>query len=243
MSEVDKILSELNGHLKKYGLTELRLVEPKLCKGQKKNARYFAPETFKLLVDNIKRDGRLESMPLCYQDGDVYRIISGHHRVEAAKEAGLEKILIMVINPENQDEIISKQLSHNALVGKDDEMILKELFDSIKDIEHKMSTGLSSAIDKINYTSLNFKVGEFKNFTVLFLPEDEGLYDETIELIEKSGVIGGKDTVRLTSIKYFDKFAQAIRKIKKCENIKSNGTAFMRLVDLASQMMESNGDT
>ena len=37
------------------------------------------------LTENLRRDGALSSAPLIYGD----RIISGHHRVEAAIKAGI----------------------------------------------------------------------------------------------------------------------------------------------------------
>ena len=37
------------------------------------------------LTENLRRDGALSSAPLIYGD----RIISGHHRVEAAMKAGI----------------------------------------------------------------------------------------------------------------------------------------------------------
>ena len=165
-------------------------------------------------------------------------IISGHHRVQAAREAGLENILVMVAKPEDKDDIVSKQLAHNELVGIDDETILSELFTSIEDVSKRIATGINDDICKIDYTSLNFRIGEFKEFTVLFMPEDEGYTDEVMSQVAERLSIKSKSAIRLTNIKYWERFATVIRTIKKCENIKSNGTAFIRMVELAEQMMD-----
>lgn len=247
MKDIKSLLDGLNKELKKSGMLELDLVNPKDCLPQKINARYMTAETMHQLTDNIKNDGHLESTPLVYRDAkkpEKYRIISGHHRVDAAKAAGLESILVMIAVPKNTDEIITKQLSHNALSGLDDKTILHELFNSIQEVEQKIRTGLMDEAGSINYTSLNFRIGTFKEFTVMFLPEDIGLYDEAVEdinkIIQESGVKPTTD-VRLSSVQYYEEFKNSIIKLKKVENIKSNGVALMRMVELANEQMMQNG--
>jgi ParB-like chromosome segregation protein Spo0J len=115
MEDLKNNLSSLNEQTRALGLPEIAIVKPSDCMEQEKNARYFAPEVFQQLVDNIKSDGRLESIPLCYQtdkdkEAGKYHIISGHHRVSAAKQAGLEFIMIFVFCPKDRYEIIAKQL-------------------------------------------------------------------------------------------------------------------------------------
>lgn len=239
--DIEQTISEFNEKLSVYGLLPLALISPKSCLGQRKNARYFMPEKFKQLVENIKQTGALESVPLvypCEEQKGKYMIISGHHRVEAAKEAGIENILVMLANYNDNDDIVSKQLSHNALVGQDDKVVLAELFNSIQSTVKKISTGLANEISKINYTSLNFKVGTFKQFTILFLPEDIGLFEETMEDIENNCIIKNDGQVQLAELNIYDKFKKSIIKIKKIENIKSNAVAFSRLVELATEKMQ-----
>lgn len=243
--KIEDSLDRLNEQLEEMGMLKLAIISPYDCKPQKKNARYFEAEKFQQLVNNIKDSGTLESIPLVHKvDDDTYEIISGHHRIDAAKQAGLEKIMVMVDDPGDRDDVVYKQLAHNALAGKDDEVILYELFQSIEDVSKRMATGLADEMDKISYESLNFRVGSFKTFTVLFLPEDVGLYDETIELIEDELSVHPDEELRIASIETFDKFAKAIRTIKRCENIKNNGVALMRMVDLANeQISELKEDT
>ena len=179
-----KVIEKLNQELEKNGLLPLDVVDPKILKPQKKNARYFLPEKFKILVENVKKEGALESIPLVIRKDDKYEIISGHHRVDAAKEAGLDKILVMLHREDlSRDEVVSKQLSHNALSGLDDKTILAELFQSIRDVSQKIATELNDEVGSVDYESLNFRVGNFKEFTVVFLPEDIGLFDEAMETI------------------------------------------------------------
>lgn len=232
-------LNALNDSLSGSGLPKLAILNPKDLKGQDVNARYFLPEKFQQLVRNVQRDGRLESTPLVYHDGSQWRIISGHHRILAAKEAGLENVLCLVAEPQDNDEIVSKQLSHNALTGVDDRVLLSQLFNSIADIELKIATGLNSDISSISYTSLNFRLGEYKEFNIMFLPEELEDYDRAIERIATESLgLKSQTELRTTDIAYWDKFAETVRRIKKLDNIKSNGVALQRMVELALESLE-----
>lgn len=230
-------LEILNNQLSGLGMLRMKLVNPENLKGQRVNARYMKAEVMQQLVQNIKKDKRLESMPLIYEEQDGDRIISGHHRVEAAKAAKLPYIMVMVTSPEDKDEIVSKQLSHNALVGTDDAQVLADLFNSIQSIEKRMATGLQDAIAKISYTSLNYRLGNWKELVFMLLPEDIGMLDESMDEILKTMQCSADAEIRMASIECFDKFAKTLMKVKKFENIESNGIALMRLVELALEKM------
>jgi hypothetical protein len=58
-------------------------------------------EQFQALVENVKKDGNLSSLPLCYREKDgKLRVLSGNHRVQAGRQAGVEQILVMVVGDE-----------------------------------------------------------------------------------------------------------------------------------------------
>lgn len=228
-------IHEVNSFLTAFGMLPLAVVKPSDILPQKKNAHYFSPEKFKQLVSNIKKYGRLSSIPIVYKDGDKFRLIDGAHRVDGAKEAKLDWILVFVDSPKSEDEIISKQLSHNTLIGQDDPIILAELFNSIEDIEFKIETGLSSEIAQISYQSLNFKIGESKELVLMFMPDELENIDKGLENIIEFSSAKTSSEVRVTSIQYYDKFLELMRKIKKIENIKNNGIAVLRLIELANE--------
>lgn len=148
----------------------------------------------------------------------------------------------MIATPQNEEEAASKLLAHNALTGQDDAVILKEIFDSIKDITLRLATGLTDEISKINYTSINFRAGNFKEFTVAFLPTDIQEYDEAMEKIANSLTAKGSTTLRVTSVEYWEEWKKAIIRVKKTENIKSNGTAISRLIELALERLKQLED-
>jgi len=239
-------LATLNAALQAHGMCEIAIVAPSDCIGQKKNARYFTPEKFAQLVQNIKRDGRLESVPLVYrsdENAEKYVVISGHHRIDAAKEAGLAQILVFVTTPESRDEIVSKQLAHNALVGKDDAMILAELFDSIHDIDLRLASGLSDEASKVSYASLNFRIGEFRELVLMFLPEQADDLDAAMTRIAESTVADKDSTVILANMAHYEQFAATLRHLKKVENIKNNATAVLRMAELAEEKLQEKGES
>lgn len=242
--KIQQDLDRLNSQLSGLGLFPLALVSPKDCIGQKKNARYFEVDKFNQLVSNIKGDGALESAPLLYQNDELkaqgkYEIISGHHRVEAAKAGGIPYLIAFVRSDINRDQLVSKQLSHNALTGKDDQQILKELFDSIDDIDLKLASGLQNEIDKVQYESLNFRLGTYKSFLILFTPPDLDEFNRVVDLMMESTDIRTDAEVRLASMDSHPEFVDKIQRIKKVENIKSNATALHRILMLAEEGLKN----
>lgn len=243
--EMQEAVDRLNPFLLKLGMLEIAIVNPSKCLPQPRNARYFAPEVFRQLVDNIKVAGNLESVPLVYRHESregYFFTTSGHHRIDAAKEAGLNWVMVFIFKPTSVDEITSKQLSHNALTGIDDPVVLAELFNSIEDLQAKIATGLTSEVGKIEYDSLNFKIGATKSMTLLFVPEELldhlGRMDAIEEEISKIPVKGSEQT-RLIGKADWNSFAALMRKIKKTENIKSNAVAFGWILSLAEAQLKS----
>ena len=136
----------------------LAVMDPKDISLLKKNARILKKDVFQQLTANIGRDKRLSSVPLCHRlsDGRL-EVLSGNHRVQASVEAGIERILVMIIEEDlTRSQAVAIQLSHNALVGEDDPALLAELWAEIEDIAAKTYAGLSSDVveklDKIDLT-------------------------------------------------------------------------------------------
>ena len=120
----------------------LAVMDPKDISLLKKNARILKKDVFQQLT----ADKRLSSVPLCHRlsDGRV-EVLSGNHRVQASVEAGIERILVMIIEEDlTRSQAVAIQLSHNALVGEDDPALLAELWAEIEDIAAKTYAGLAS---------------------------------------------------------------------------------------------------
>ena len=141
--EIREVLNLLNEKLAGVFPYRLELAAPGELRLLEKNARYMKAEQFQNLVENVKKDGNLSSLPLCYREKDgKLRVLSGNHRVMAARKAEVESVLVMVLGDEKDaNEQMAIQLSHNAIAGQDDLVILKELWESIKDVQARVYTG------------------------------------------------------------------------------------------------------
>ena len=213
-----------------------------LLREQDKNARVMDIGKFERLVENIKQDGRMESMPLCQlkknkAGNDEFYIISGHHRTRAAIKAGLTELLCLVIEREmSRDEIISKQLSHNSLVGYDDPQVLKELYSEIDAVNSKIYSGLIDL--DIELPSQNIQVDDIKidlNYeliNILFLPTEVKMLDKIIKMLDTDA------SVMIADKKDFDKFAAQARKIAHRDNIRNVSAIFARMLEIIDEYLK-----
>jgi len=181
MADIKKMrrqLKTIGNHLFGEGV-ELGMVAPEDLTLLKQNARYFKKERFRQLVENVKADQRLSSVPLCYRQGDDLIVLSGNHRVKAAIQAGILQILVMIITAElDRSKQISIQLSHNALVGDDDPAILADLWAQVEQLQDRLYAGLSSDamgdLEKIELVSFATPQVYTKSLTFAFTaPEKE----------------------------------------------------------------------
>lgn len=216
---------------------ELRIVDPKSLKILKENARYFKKGTFQQLTENIRKDKRLSSVPLCYPVGESLEVLSGNHRTQAAIEAGIEWIMVLVITEEmDKDRKISIQISHNSLVGEDDKQILSNLWAQIDDISAKCYAGLSSEtvgeLKKLKLSNFSTPALRTKSITFAFTELEFTVLSEVINELEESP----GDLVYLADLEQFAGFFAAVMKTKKKLNIKNGALAIRRLIEAASTL-------
>lgn len=238
--EVIEMIDRVNETLCALRMNPLAVVDPRTLKAQEVNARYMEQREYHRLLANIRQEGALESVPFCVRDaaGD-FHIVSGHHRVKAAIEAGIERIVIMYKDGLDADAITSKQIAHNSLSGKDDPILLKELYESIKEINWKVASGLSSDIAQIQPIPLTLPHLDTKQFTLLFIPQDIEAIDEAVEKVS----VLPKDVVRIAPVEYYNRWMEAMKRIKSVLNIKSTPVGFLVLVDLALERLEQIEET
>ena len=216
--------------------------DPRTIKILDKNARYMSHDMFQSLVNNVKKDGALTSLPLCHRGKDgALLALSGNHRVQAAVHAGIERILVLVIDRElTRDEAVAIQLSHNAIEGKDDPVILKGLLEEIADIDMKLYAGLDSELlkdlQKIEFTTIKEAQLDFKSMTFLFLPEETEEFKKCMEDIES---MLGSDENFILSRSHYDEVFKMLIEVKSKFKIVNNPTAFMKIVEMAKSYMET----
>ena len=83
---------------------------------------------------------------------------------------------MVVADEKDPDEQLAIQLSHNAIAGQDDLVILKELWESIKDVQARIYAGLDSdtvkALQGIQFAAITEQRLRYKLIKFLFLPEE-----------------------------------------------------------------------
>jgi len=234
--EIREVLNLLNAKLAGLFPYRLELVAPGDLNLLDKNARYMKAEQFQTLVENVKKDGNLSSLPLCYREnGGKLLVLSGNHRTMAARQAGLEQILVMVVADEKtNDEKLGIQLSHNAICGQDDLVILKELWESIQSVQARLYAGLDSetikSLEEIKFAAISEQRLQYKVANFMFLPEE---IEDLDHLLKETAVAFAGDAVYLAHLNTFDAFFDLIVKIKKRCQIKNSAAAFLKLLELA----------
>jgi hypothetical protein len=220
---------------------DLYLVPVGSVREQDVNARLMPHAEYSQLVSNIRKTGYLESVPLCAVSPDnpsVIEIVSGHHRVRAAKEAGLKEIPILLDSSGlSRNEIVAKQLAHNRLVGADDPETLRLLFETLETPELMLESGLSNDILDIPTVDLEQLLAprldmDWRVVTFTFLPHQ---YETMQELLDR---IPASDTVLAGSIEQFDEFMKATLKYARMKNIRNAGLAIAHLTELAVREIE-----
>jgi hypothetical protein len=214
---------------------QTRIVRRKLkeLKLLKKNARYMAEPEFNRLVANLKRDGVLTSLPLVYRE----EVLSGNHRVQAALKAGIEDADVIEVTSElTQEQQRAIQLSHNALTGKDDPSILREIYESLSLDWQKYSAVYEEMfkLDEEKATSLGVPIAKYQELVIAFLPEDRQAFYDFALAVEKRY---RKAHVLVGEAHSFDVLFDAILAVKDGRHIGNTGTALRVMADIVLEHM------
>lgn len=217
--------------IRRVALADLQLLQ--------KNAHYMDPDEFTRLVNNIKKDGVLTSLPVVYRG----TVLSGNHRTQAAIKAGLEEAdIIEIISELSEDEQKAIQLSHNAIKGKDDSNILRELYESINSLDLKLYSGLTDddfKITDVEVQTLSFVQPTYEDMVIAFLPEEKALFIEALEKIGKKAkdrlIVAGRASD-------FDLVFKAVIDAKSKLNIINTAEALKTIAELALQKLEEEPD-
>lgn len=211
-----------------------------MLREQDKNARFMTAQKFERLTENMKQDGVIESFPLAVMTENQHGnkqllLISGHHRSRAARAAGLTEIHVIVYEKElTADEIRSKQLSHNALNGSDDPQLLKDIYDSITDLDARIAAGLLDfelelgdvPTVKIDEITLNL---DYEIINLMFFPKQYEEWEQVLKMIDKDAHIGVID------YKYWDDFAKTIRDVSKREDVRNMTAIVAKMLEIVKE--------
>ena len=121
------------------------------------------------LTENLRRDGALSSAPLIYGD----RIISGHHRVEAAIKAGIvEADCLSIEGDVDEGRLTAIQLSHNSLAGEDDPEVLRQMLEGLMPLEQAYAAVLDMEVPKPPPLRPSIGTPDTVTVAVTFTPPD-----------------------------------------------------------------------
>lgn len=213
-------------------------VNIKDLKEQDKNARVMEKRKFDILSGNIAKDQRLESLPYCSAQDDKgkFHIISGHHRVRSARQAGVNEIVILADNNElSYGEIKAKQIAHNNLSGFDDPQTLLELYNEIDDVNSRIETGISDEDFKklkqykVPSIALDF---DYEEMTILFLKSG---YEDFMEIIERLD----KEEYYIADKRDFDKYVKTVQKLGKEYNIKNIASIMVKMIEIVKDHLDN----
>ncbi|WP_180542187.1 ParB N-terminal domain-containing protein [Nevskia soli] len=243
MEDIQEKIAALNIALCGSMPFELAWVDPHGVELLEDNARYMRNDTFAQLVENIKLDKGLASVPLLYQDpaGGKLKVLSGNHRVMAAMAAKLDGVLCLVIRTAKTiEEQVAIQLSHNSIVGADDLPKLKQLYERISTLTLKAYSGIDDeTIQKlaaIKFEPVSEPHMTFKTVTFLFLPGEIDELAATIQHVEK--LLESKDAFAFQVRDYYA-FFELIAKAKEKLQIKNSAAAILELMRAGHRQIES----
>ena len=221
--------------------TKIITVNPKELKLLEVNARYMKAEEFNQLVENIKRDGVLSSVPFCCYDEDWnLEVLSGNHRVQAAIAAGLEKIDVMI----TEDELTRAQktaiaLSHNSISGQDDLAILKQMYESIDNIDMKKYSGLDDEtlqlLEKVGSQSMSPIGLDYQVLNIVVLPTE---LDVAKKIIDKARKEVARNTALTLRYEQYDKWLDTMDDVGSALGIKNTATTLLAMLDVIDNHME-----
>lgn len=220
--------------------TKVIKVDPREIKLLEVNARFMNADEFQRLVQNIKRDGCLTQLPFCvYDDDGNLVVLSGNHRVQAAIEAGLQEIDVQVTEEKlTKDQRIAIQLSHNAICGKDDMAILKQLYESIDDVNMKAYSGLDDEtlklLDNISTQSMSYSGLQYQILNILFLPSEIEEIKAVLKDVMKE--VRSNETLMLRMAEY-DKYLDTITDVSKALRIRNTAVGFMAMLEIVKKHM------
>ncbi len=230
-------LEDINNLISPYKLAYVSPTDD--CVPLEKNAHYMEKATLDRLTANVAEDGFLSQLPFAMKREDgKFLILSGNHRMKAAIKAKLEYILVLYIDEIDKDKQIAYVLSHNALVGKDDAQMLKEIYSEMRSIEAREFSGLNGIqfidTNKIQASSINDGDIELTEMKFLFTESRSNDVKAVLAELEKQKLSEDSAIV----VGSYESFIKVVTEVKKKFNIKSNTVAFARMIDICKEYLQ-----
>lgn len=207
------------------------------------NARIMKNEMQDQLTANIAKRGQLESLPYLTEDGNKVRIISGHHRIKSARQAGIKEIYaILDVSGLSRSQEAAKQLAHNAISGFDDQSMLKEIVKMISDVDDMLESYVGKDIlaepmaefDKLISPAVQF---DFRTLVFAFLPHQL----QNLELLVKELEKAGPEIVGVAEYEQGKRFVETLSKYQQFQDVRNLGAAISSMIEAANEKMDIAG--
>lgn len=207
------------------------------------NARIMKNEMQDQLTANIAKRGQLESLPYLTEDGNKVRIISGHHRIKSARQAGIKEIYaILDVSGLTRSQEAAKQLAHNAISGFDDQSTLKEIVKMISDVDDMLESYIGKDIlaepmaefDKLISPAVQF---DFRTLVFAFLPHQL----QNLELLVKELEKAGPEIVGVAEYEQGKRFVETLSKYQQFQDVRNLGAAISSMIEAANEKMDIAG--
>ena len=212
---------------------------------QERNAQVMPPEMLERLAETIRRDGRLESIPFVVRRdtpaGEVrFEMVSGHHRLRAARAAGLETIVVLADPaPLGRSQVVAKQLAHNQLAGAPDPRIVLEMFAEVATLEDALEAYVDPALladfleNAVPLEALEEPAPEWHLVDIAFLPPQ---FSEFTRLLDR--LQGDEEMLCLSDMTGFAKFQKLVVRIKGLADIRNVSGQLVRICELAHERLD-----
>ena len=206
------------------------------------NARTMKKEAMDRLIQTIKRDKRIESLPLCALTDRGLEIVSGHHRIRAMRAAGVtEGYCLVDVTGLPRSSIAAKQLALNSIQGYDDPQLLARIFESIGDVDARLEAFIDAKMIEVHIPRI--KVDDvdlgmrFETVIIMFIPWERQYVKDALTAIEHELIGTQAHEAWLADLEFFDNFKKLGRQITKEYDIHSMSTALYKMAELARQQM------
>ena len=243
MDQIAEKIEELNSLLGGAMPFKLGYFDPNKLTLLETNARYMPNDKFAALVNNMKRDKGVASVPLVYaaEDPGAPLVLSGNHRTQAAIKAGIERLLCLVItDPKTPEELVAIQLSHNAIAGADDLQTLKQLYESVQALDMKSYSGLDEdtiqKLGAIKFEPISEPRLFFKAVNFLFLPTEA---EELQNALKRADKLLKDEETYLFQIRDYQEFFDLVVKAKEGLSIKNSAVAILELMRAGMRQVEA----
>lgn len=209
---------------------------------QNVNPRSMPQKMFEQLTENIQGAETLESAPLCVRVGDGIDIISGHHRVRAARAAGVKHILVFLYEELSCSRIKSKQLAHNTISGQDDAELVARVWQEITDIQARFEAFVDPRLFKdvpepVKFTQVDVDlVGTSRTVVIAFLPIQMTDFDAAVEAIVPKAEA---DAAYIADREIYEGWRQALHRVRNDMDVVAIPTAIAEMARLALEALDA----